>query len=74
MIVLLEYKSIQGQVCQSICNEHLAKILNSSSNLNGNKPFWHYFKFWKKDQNGISSLHADYTNGVATTPVEKVKF
>ena len=39
-----EYRSIQGQVHQSIHNEHrncIAKILSSSSNLNVNKPFWH---------------------------------
>ena len=37
-----EYKSIQGQVRQSILNKHqnyITKILSSSSNLNGNKPF-----------------------------------
>ena len=37
-----EYKNIQGQVRQSIRVEHqkyIAKILNSSSSLNGNKPF-----------------------------------
>ena len=43
----VEYKSIQGQVRQSICNEHqnyITNIFSSSSNLNGNKPFWHYIK------------------------------
>ena len=69
-----EYKSIQGQVRQSIRNEHqnyITKILSSSSNLNGNKPFWHYIKSQKKDQTGISSLQT--ANGVATTPAEKAE-
>ena len=69
-----EYKNIQGQVRQSIRVEHqkyIAKILNSSSSLNGNKPFWHYIKSRKKDQAGISSLQT--TNGVATTPTEKAE-
>ena len=69
-----EYKNIQGQVRQSIHVEHqkyIAKILNSSSSLNGNKPLWHYIKSRKKDQAGISSLQT--TNGVATTPTEKAE-
>ena len=71
-----EYKSIQGQVRQSICNEHqnyITKILSSSSNLNGNKPFWHYISSLerKKEQTGISSLQT--TNRVATTPAEKAE-
>ncbi|XP_065918884.1 uncharacterized protein [Dysidea avara] len=69
-----EYKSVQGQVRQTIRTEHqkhIAKILNSSSNLNGNKPFWHYIKSRKKDQTGISSLQT--TDGVATTPAEKAE-
>ena len=69
-----EYKSIQGQVCQSVCAEqqkYIAKILNSSSVLNGNKPFWHYIRSCKKNQAGISSLQT--FNGVATTSAEMAK-
>jgi len=69
-----EYKSVQGQVRQTIRTEHqkhIEKILNSSSNFNGNKPFWHYIKSRRKDQTGISSLQT--SNGVATTPAEKAE-
>ena len=41
------YKSIQRQVRQSmqvLHNDYLANLLNSSSRLNGNKPFWRYIK------------------------------
>ena len=64
-------KASKDRYVKSICNEHLTKILSSSSNLNCNKPFWHYIKSQKKDQTRISSLKT--TNGVATTPAEKAE-
>ena len=69
-----EYKSVQTQVRKSIHTEHQehnSKILNSSNNLNCNKPFWRYIKSYKKDQAGISSLQTP--DRVATTPLEKAK-
>ena len=51
--------------------KHISKILNSSNNLNRNKPFWQYIKSCKKDQAGISSLQTP--DGVATTPLEKAE-
>ena len=69
-----EYKSVQGQVRQTIRAEHqkhIVKILNLSSKLNGNKPFCHYIKSHKKDQAGISSLQT--TDGVVTTPAGKAE-
>ena len=69
-----EFKSIQGQVCQSIHAEHqkhFTKILSSSSSLNDNKPFWHYIQSCIKDRIGISSLQT--TDGIATTLAEKAE-
>ena len=66
-----EYKSVQIQVRKSIRTEHqkhISKILNSSNNLNHNKPFWQYIKSRKKH---LSSLQTP--DGVATTPLEKAE-
>ena len=52
-------------------SKKIAKILNSSSVLNCNKPFWHYIKFHKKNEAGISSLQT--SNEVATIPAKKPK-
>ena len=37
-----EYKSIQGQLHQSIRAEHQNTLLRFLSVLNGNKPLWYY--------------------------------
>ena len=70
-----EYKNNQEKVYQSIHNEYqkyIAKILHSSSNLNGDRPFCHYIKSQRKIKAGISSLQT--TNRVATPLPKRLKF
>ena len=52
-------------------NEYLARIINSSNKLNGNKSFWHYVKTRTQEHIGISALHTP--NGVATIPTSKAE-
>ena len=62
------------QVRQSIRlqhNNYLTNILNSNSNLKGNKPFWKFIKSQRRDHTGISALETP--DGTATTPASKAE-
>ena len=68
------YKIIQRQVCQSMRaqhNDYFTDLLNSSSRLNGNKPFWHYIKSRRQEHIGISALET--LEGTVTSATSKAE-
>ena len=50
---------------------YLTNILNSNSNLKGNKPFWKFIKSQRRDHTGISAL--EIPDGTATTMASKAE-
>jgi len=69
-----QFKNIQQQVRQSIrlqCNKYLNKILNSTSEFKGSKPFWNFVKSQNCDHTEISVLQTP--DGIATMPTSKAE-
>ena len=52
-------------------NDYLANLLNSSSRLNGNKPFWRYIKSRRQERIGISTLETP--KGAVTSATSKAE-
>ena len=52
-------------------NDYLTDLLNSSSRLNGNKPFWHYIKSRRQEHIGISALETP--EGTVTSATSKAE-
>ena len=68
------YKNIQRQVCQSMRVQHdgyLTDLLNSSSRLNGNIPFWRCIKSRRQEHIGISALETP--EGTVTSATSKAE-
>ena len=68
------YKKIQRQVRQSMQVQHddyLTDLLNFSSRLNGNKPFWCYIKSHRQKHIGISALETP--EGTVTSATSKAE-
>ena len=70
-----EYKSTQHQVYDSLFAfiTTNTNIINSSSKLNSNKPFWHYIKSRKQEYVGISALQTPNGTAIATTSLNKAE-
>ena len=67
-------KNIQCQVRQSMQVQHddyLTNLLNSSSRLNGNKPFWRYIKSRRQEHIRISALKTP--EGTVTSATSKAE-
>ena len=68
------YKNIQRQVRQSMQVQHddyLTDLLNFSSRLNGNKPFWCCIKSHRQKHIGISALETP--EGTVTSATSKAE-
>jgi len=63
-----QFKNIQQQVRQLQCNKYLSNILNSTSKLKENQPFWNSQNC---DDTGISV--PETPDGIATTPTSKAE-
>ena len=53
-------------------DDYLANLLNSSSRLNGNKPFWCYIKSHRQEHIGISTLETG-PKGTVTIATSKAE-
>ena len=52
-------------------DDYLTNLLNSSSRLNGNKPFWRYIKSRRQEHIGISALETP--EGTVTSATSKAE-